>query len=752
MLLIFFTWIGVVQANVFSSATTFCVGGFNLNSPSSMGQHACNKTSIVQAHPACWHQHTSVIRNIQTDDCYICWDECDSSCDWDFMSNNPNFQQEYDPSVCKHSDAQEVFQHVKNGVELDSTTANTGTLTPEIVIRKGPYAAGETVQIEIQLKDGNHQLAKDDGQIIIPDQAVISLSQDGTTLTQVQGYLSPDGTLIANIQIPQSTSWRSFFGLSENYDIQVDVSQAKLPTGYSFSSTETSISVTTADCIHQLSLGFVNSTIVSSLPLKLKATMIPNDMSNAQLEYIIKVTDSTALKTQGVTSWSVKGDANGEAIWTPPELTQSFLKTPLTIYVTGVTQNGANICPSAVSTFTLSGQSILPEVLLPIDDEIILTDVPPLFSQTKYCITGESCSVQIAFKGLDNANDPVLQASDAQVRVLHNSGDVLYQGSFKEEIKFEFLPKNEGTITPKIQISSTALQKTTSLDASVIEVRDPINLGLPDPMNFGFVDTDNWRSKCQIFNMNHTRLRPNDGLRFQVTNMPSNCNMNVLYLNNPTNMDYFDGSVIPLDEKGNGYLDLFLPKSTEFGFCIQTDACGALDSDGNTEIAIIPLDLRLRRFQNSAIMEWTSQKNPFWAWGCWGKIMTLTGSLLSLLLLTYGYVKAPRFAYHQEVKVSTSKNMSQNTRTYQLGALRSRRLILFKGERVSFDANLLPSKKYRAITCLATSYGFEVSGKGLQEYNVQKKSWDDVEGTQMLASSKLYRLSSNTKYYIKFYS
>ena len=400
MIILLFTILFTVQANVFTNSTTFCVGGFNMNSPYAQNNHACNKWSVSTVHPGCWHLHISLIRNTRTGECFNCWDECDSSCNWDFMTNNPHFQSEYDISKCKNSDPSEVFQHVMGGVELESTASKGKPLQPELIIRKGPYAIGETLQLTAQLNDDTGALAKDDGQIITPDDVTFTVSHNGTTLTEVQGQMNPDGTVTATITIPESTSMFSpifeFLGLGDTYTITAKVKGDNLPSDYTLAQQTTKTRIKISDCVDALSLQTPHKSIASLIPIGFQSSLKSGDLSNVSLVYELKVMDPTTLKDPSTSEWTISADSTGNASWTPPELTHSYLNTPVNVYVTG-TKGGATVCPSKTQTLSLSGQSVLPEVILPIDNPIELDDDFGLFSQTKYCITGQPCKMNINF-------------------------------------------------------------------------------------------------------------------------------------------------------------------------------------------------------------------------------------------------------------------------------------------------------------------------------------------------------------------
>jgi len=721
-----------------------------MSSPNAQNNHACNKYSVSLVHPGCWHQHTSVIRNTRTGKCYICWDECDSSCDWDFMSNNSHFTNELNLNNCKSSDPGEVFQHVKGGEELESTTAPSGEpIQPQLSMRKGPYAVGEQLQLTVQLNDANGVLAKDDGQIIAPTKATFTISQLGSTLTQVQGQLNSDGTVTANVTIPKSTSMLSNLGIGSSYTVEVKVESDSLPKGYTLITDVDSQSIPISECINSLALNLSQKTIASQIPVTLNAVMQPDEIADSSLVYEITILDPSTLQDPSVSTWSIPADASGHATWTPPVLTQAFLKTPVSIYVTG-TKEGATICPSPTQNVSLSGQSVLPEVLLPLENVPPIDDDLGLYGNTVYCITGEECKVSVHFAKQANVPTPILDAPDSTVKVLHNSGDVLFQGPTQETFEFTFTPEQKGHISPKIQLESKSLKQQTSLDMTTIEVRDPIAFGLANPINFGFVTEANWQDKCKVINTEQAGLLPNDAIRFQVKDMKPGCNMEVLYLNNPSNKQFVDAIPIAIDDNGNGKIDFLLPNTKEFGLCVRTDACGADNSTPNNSVSIIPLDPRMRRFAHTANAEWTSEKEPFWKWDCWGEILTYTFSALGLLLYTYGFSTTSRFSFHQQVQVSTSKRMSRNVYSHQLSQISKRKLKLFKGEQVHLDNYLEPSYKKGVMTFTATSFGFEVSAPGIQELN--NTTWEEIEGPFIPASSKLYRIETDRTYYLKFFT
>jgi hypothetical protein len=155
---------------------TYCVGGFDLNSPTAEGRHACNSQKVRRMHPD-WHRHGLIVLNKKTKECFVCWDEVDSTCDSIFMAEHQiRYQYVFTTVQCKKSNKHKVKFHVKDGVSVlkkkpspkskgrpdKNTKPNEApsqsefqpvVLTPKLTLRKGPYTQGETIRVTGSLVD-----------------------------------------------------------------------------------------------------------------------------------------------------------------------------------------------------------------------------------------------------------------------------------------------------------------------------------------------------------------------------------------------------------------------------------------------------------------------------------------------------------------------------------------------------------------------------------------------------------------------
>jgi hypothetical protein len=164
------------------SGDTYCVGPRGT-------PDACDSAEIrAQHHPSCWHDHGEALHgpgNAYTDGrlCYVCYDECDSTCDLIFLSDNPGW--EVVPELLCGSRlpwaplSEGVQHHVIDGSPVKLPPPPPPSEPEEVVLRleinvasSGPFAVGASVDLEISLRGpAGEPRGFGRGQLIVTDPA-----------------------------------------------------------------------------------------------------------------------------------------------------------------------------------------------------------------------------------------------------------------------------------------------------------------------------------------------------------------------------------------------------------------------------------------------------------------------------------------------------------------------------------------------------------------------------------------------------
>lgn len=753
MIVFFFFVLSATNAQnlgFFQHGRTYCVGGFNTSNPSQQSQHACNSFSVSLQHRN-WHEHTGIIQNTKTNECFICWDESDDTCDSIFMTNHSEFIYGYKGNCT--SDSTAIFEHVKDGITIQAPSSPpVEDLRPEVFIRNGPYAEGESLRITGNLLDANNQIAKNNGTVIAPSEATISIMHNGTELLSVPAIVQSDGSFEGDVVLPKlndNSLWSVFTGTTEEISIVVNVKNDALPAKYKLQSNSVEKKIHLTKCKDNLFIDTPGSTPVASLiPMDIKYSMNPDHLMQSSINIHIKVTDPSMLKDASQAEQTLLG-ANGNVSWIPPELLDPTNTVGIKIYVSGI-HNGIEICPSNPQTYSLSGESIIPESFIMNQASDNLLGLPKMFTQPQVCVVGEKCEIKVQLKVAPNASVPFLDDPNTPVSIIDNSENVLYQNKLNKQTTFtyDFIPQKAGTINPKVRFGEK--EQMTSFDSNAIVIREPITFGLAETIDFGHVLREDWKDHCQVIDLNTAHLQSQDGLRLAMHNFDPSCDMSLYYVNDPQNTQYVDQVQVKSDD-GNGYVDLILPTTKRFGVCVKPGDCGADDSPANASISLIPLDPALRSFTSKSNVKWTSVKLPFWAWDCWGELLTYMVSTLSLGIFVYGYTSAPRFAFHHGVKFSHKSNMS-NAVTYTFVEERRCKLKLFNGQQIKFNYAGEPVFSSGSITCRAITGGlFVVNGTNLEYLDNSTGTWRAIEDEEYMPSGvRLYRLKGD-KLYISFY-
>jgi hypothetical protein len=181
-----------------AAAQTYCVGGYD-GVPMNVSA-ACAKPAIEKLHAKCWHEHNFVSDG---ETCMVCWDECDTSCVWDFLRHNRRFKL-VDPYTCARlgemHNGQEILEHVIAGKPATPPPPPPAVLEARLEsLSPGPYTAGDKITLQGSLRDDAGNLRKVAGGSFVVTDA------EGKSV-ELPARVERDGTLAAELTLPASSA------------------------------------------------------------------------------------------------------------------------------------------------------------------------------------------------------------------------------------------------------------------------------------------------------------------------------------------------------------------------------------------------------------------------------------------------------------------------------------------------------------------------------------------------------------------
>jgi len=308
---------------------TYCVSGYTGVASTVEGVNsACGRPSTEAQHwPHGWHGHNFVRRG---NECFVCYDEVDNSCESDFLYNTPGFQaaSAYDCTRLGFQDtADELIAHLVDGAVHKAPPPPETRLTASIEdITPGPYTAGDTIAVVAAVRDEAGDARQVGGRFRLVD--------DAGAVTELQGELLSDGTVRAEFTLPASADVRIEFlpdprALAKRERLTHEVSEPA------------ALKVEVCGLLARVVDPSDGASLISGQAATLRAVLLSRDDltpveqdASTQLAFTVKV--------QGKSPTSVPAGDDLSATWTPPP---STAPRRATIQASGES-GGQVVCPA----------------------------------------------------------------------------------------------------------------------------------------------------------------------------------------------------------------------------------------------------------------------------------------------------------------------------------------------------------------------------------------------------------------------
>lgn len=593
---------------------TYCVGGYDGVPPRHSA--ACNTRAVRSMHKL-WHPHMFVTNGRE---CMECYDEQDSSCEWDFLANNRGWRQA-DPFTCRKlsslNDGRYIHQHMIDGAPAAAPPPPKPVTYKAALdsVSPGPYAVGDQITLVGSLRDeaGNPRPT--------PGGEFVFTGADGRTFT-IQGSPQRDGTVTAQVKLQAIDGLKVEFrptlpSLASHEKVTLTRSQA------------TPIQIELCEARAQVIAPTAGEPLLSGQPTLLRATLLhpqtlqPITVPGAQLEFEVR--------PEGLAASKVAADARLEARYTPPA---SADPRPIQLSVSGRVGERA-ICPAPEVTVTASDSglgfdlSALPDrcyVGLPCVGDLSLVLPPP-----------GTAARQRA--------DRLLADPKVSLRITDNSAVVGVASASKGAARLTRQYDNPGNADWQVALVDGAGVELLRSAAHTVTVRPPLKLSLPDALHFGKIPAGSaFEEACQTLDFSASQAAEEHGFRVEwVNGRGCQSTPKLMFLGA---LGFIDtASLSPAQDVAA--LD---PDQPTLTICLDVPRCDADRSPDATALRVTPLTPAFADQAKTVKLTWDVQGRSWLSCNLWW--LAPSGGLAGLILLLYGFIRPARFGESAAVRVA----------------------------------------------------------------------------------------------------
>lgn len=593
---------------------TYCVGGYDGVPPRHSA--ACNTRAVRSMH-AQWHAHMFVTDGKQ---CMECYDEVDSSCEWDFLANNRRWRAA-DPFTCRKlsslNDGSYIHQHMIDGAPASAPPPPKPVTYKAALdsVSPGPYAVGDQITLVGSLRDeaGNPRPT--------PGGDFVFTGADGRTFT-IPGSPQSDGTVTAKVKL------QAIDGLKVEF-------RPKLPSLASHervslsTSNATAIQIELCEARAQVISPSAGEPLLAGQPVLLRATLLhpqtnqPISVPGAQLEFDVR--------PEGLAPSKVVANASLEARYTPPV---SADPRPIQLSVSG--RVGARaICPA-------------PEITVAASDSGLAFDLSDL---PERCYVGLPCVGDLSLS-LPPVGTPARQRADrlladpkVSLRITDNSVVIGTASAAKGAARLTRQYDQPGNADWQVVLLDGAGVELLRSAVHTVAVRPPLKLSLPDRLNFGTIPAgSDLEEVCQTLDFSASQAAEEHGFRVEWVN-GSGCKSTpkLMFLGA---LGFIDTArltpardIVSLD-----------PDQPTLTLCLDVPRCDADVSPKGTALRVTPLTAAFADQATTVNLTWDVEGRSWLSCNLWW--LAPSGGIFALLLLIYGFIRPARFGESAAVRVA----------------------------------------------------------------------------------------------------
>lgn len=690
------------------AAETYCVGGYSGLPPNVVSR--CGQPDIEAQHED-WHFHRFVRRG---QECFLCYDEVDDTCDDVFLARNPDFQPA-DPYECLRlgdmNNGHKLVAHVIDGQPVASPPP-----PPEVKLEArvervspGPYTAGDKISVVGALRDDKGNLRRIAG-------GTFRLTDASGQATELRGTVQADGTVQAELTLPTSSSVRLEFvpdtpPLGQGEVLRSTASEA-LP-----------LTVEVCSFRARVVQPSERESLLSGESTSLRATLLDSAGQVPVTAAPAGLTLSFNVQVDGERPQVLPASAEGSASWVPPASPK-----PRTVRLSASGRAGDRVvCPAGEVTATVS------DLGLGFDTSALPTT----------CYVGLPCKGVITLQrpapGASRQRvDMLLQDSRVEVHLV-DTGEERYRGPPRADDRYEL---SATYAQPKSTSWSLVLHTPRgrfAMPSHEVRVRPQLRLELPEELDLGTVPAGTpVYEACKV--LDFSRAQAAEEHRWELrTEGLGDCQARpaLKFLNRLGVVDV--RTLVP--SLGVDALD---PVKRQLDICLEVPRCAGEQSPASAVLRVVPLTPEFASQARTVRLRWRVEGRGFL--GCHGFWLLPSLGVLGLGILLAGFLRPARFPPGAAIRVAGSERGMRQAAAILLVDCPGSRPGFFRDARLGLQGDGEVNGRTRgALVVLRASReaGVVLEGHGsLERQDRRTLQWEPVEdlarGHVPLASA-LYR-------------
>lgn len=608
------------QLPVSLQGKTYCVGGYEGRPRTVLA--ACERPEVRRRHSQ-WHEHNYILSPDRSE-CFICYDEVDSTCETVFLRNHPDFE-EADWADCarlgEQHTADKVMEHVIDGTPVVPSQAPPPPV--ELVAKfehmtPGPYTAGDRITLVGAVRDPSGEARRIPG-------GVFRVTDAKGNVNDVQGEVQPDGTVSASLLVPAVASVRIEF-VPNLLRVKGEILRSPKSDPQAF----------------EVQVCGYRARVVSPAPgeslLSGHGTPLRAALFDAKAQVPVTPPPGVALsfrvQVQGEPDDVVIARDNLEADWTPPASPK-----PRMVRISASGQAGDHvICPAD-------------EVIAYASDLGLSFDTSEL---PRTCYVGLPCKGTLTLQrppaGSVVARKRVdeLLADPKTVAEVVDSGEVLYRGPPRADDRYTFDKTYPQVKNASWHVVLHTPRGDVSMPAHEVSIRPQLRLELASELDFGTVDAgSDVTTTCRKLDFSRSTAVEEHKWELEAQGVEGCRSRPVLYFRNALGQS----DVRPLSPKLG--IEQFDPQRRELDICLEVPSCAGDASPAGAALRVAPLTREFASQATTVRMRWTVRNRSFLA--CHGSWLFPLLAGMGGLFVVAGFTRPARFPPGASIQVSGSE-------------------------------------------------------------------------------------------------
>jgi hypothetical protein len=604
------------------AAETYCVGGYDGTPPNVLA--ACDLPAVRALHPR-WHAHIFVFDG---QDCSLCYDERDNTCETVFLARNPGYRakDKYDCARLGESHRSgELLTHVIDGKPVSPPPPSAPVQLEARVerITPGPYTAGDRLSVVGAVRDDTGVLRQISG-------GLFRLVDASGKSTEHRGTVQPDGTVVAEFVLPPTASARVEFvpdkpPLAQGETLRAEASAAQ------------ELKVEVCGFRARIVQPGMGESLVSGQATPLRAALF--DAAG-----LVPVTApppglslAFTLQVEGEAALELAADKDHSAVWTPPASPQ-----PREVRISAGGRAGDRVvCPAGEVSVTVSDFGL----------GLDTSEMPHT------CYVGLPCPVVMKLRrpepGPGRQRVDTLLADPQVVARLEDNGEERYRGPPRADDRYAFTVTYDKPKSASWSLVFETPREPVSLPTQEVRVRPQLKLALPAALDFGTVNAGTSVERaCQKLDFSQSQAVEEQGFLIRAQGLEGCQARPVLRAPNVAGgTDWL--ALATASDDGALRIQALDPKARWVDICLEVPRCAGEVSPDSAALRVVPLTSEFKAQEKTVRLHWKVEGRGFL--GCHGVWVWSSLGLLGFGLLLAGFTQPARFPSGASIRVAGSE-------------------------------------------------------------------------------------------------